>query len=159
VSTHGGSGGGGGGGGVLAVAQYAPTDTATYTTTSTTPVAIDSTNLTVSFTVPGSGKVVVELEANATGNAAGGSYYALLNHTGGAQVGGATAYNLLDNTTVASPSKSIYLTGLTPNDVLQLDWAWFTSDDTKGLSMDVAGGEGSTSPVWAGPATMKVFAA
>lgn len=53
----------GGGGGLLAATQYNPGTFVQYSTTSTTLVDVDATNLVITFTAPASGAVILVLSA------------------------------------------------------------------------------------------------
>ena len=121
---------GGGSGGLLAIVQYAPYITpgppyyVEYTTHSLTPVAVDATNLTVSFTAPASGKVLVKLTCGAVECQANG-YWELLDHTTDAQYGYSAFIGSNPSAGFETPvHMPIYVTGLTPGDVYQMDWAW-----------------------------------
>lgn len=64
----------GGGSGILAVTSYAPGTPASPSTSSTTAVDVDATNLAVTFTAPASGQVVVTLSALMNPPSATGGY-------------------------------------------------------------------------------------
>lgn len=65
--------GSGGGSGLIGFTQYNPAANATITTTSTTFVDLDATNLVVAFTGPPSGRVLVRLSCLAQGPSSSGS--------------------------------------------------------------------------------------
>lgn len=115
--------GGAGGGGLLARKVHDPATIENYTTSSTTAVDVD-TDLVVTFTVPASGTVEVELQALAGLN---GTVYDNLSWT--LQEG---------STTVAGPgvivhggseandvyTRKFVITGLTPGAVKTYTWGW-----------------------------------
>jgi hypothetical protein len=140
--------------GLLARAQYAPSSSTTFSTTSTSPEAISSEHLAVSFVAPPSGDVLIRLEAM------------IENETAGDKV----AWMLLDSESkqhgpagIASPSNTngirsltILVTGLSHGTTYTYDWAWAVSAG-KGIMVVQA----VVSP-WtnaASPATIEVWAA
>lgn len=118
---------GAGVGAVLAAVQYAPSTLSDYSVTTTgTPAALDTTNLTASFTVPPSGNVIVRFSASMkAANLDLG--FALLNHSGGAQLG-KTLSNVMAPVTSAQ--------------VLRLACEWLLTGQTPGatLGIDIAAG-------------------
>lgn len=137
--------------GVLGVTQYAPASLATYNTTTAPMAAIDTTNLTVSVTVPTNGKLLVRFSASMKGN--GGSLcLGLLNHSGGAQIG-----NTVDITAAADVNLFVcewYLTGLTAG-ALGIDVAFGVNSGTG--TVFAQGYTGNASGVNAGPALLTVM--
>ena len=125
---------------LLATQQYAPGGGHTYTPNVSSLTALDTTNLTLSFTVPSNGIVDVEVQVFA---AAGQELdVGLLNHSGGAQVGytqdlSGGAYNW-----EGIAKFRWHLTGLTPG-ALQLDFA--AMDTSSGVKFYVQGVTGPTS--------------
>lgn len=139
------SGSASGAGALLTVVQYAPGTLTTYNVSGTTLTALDTTNLTVSFVVPGSGNVVVDFTALCGPNASGTVALGLLNHSGGAQLG--VTYNppLAGNSPATVVAARWYLTGLSAGTSLGIDIA--------------AGSTGGTSHVYAQGATGAAVAA
>lgn len=143
--------------GVIAVAQYAPASIATINITSASLAALDTTNLTVSFTVPDSGAVVVEFEACMAGLASHVLALGLLNHSGGAQLG--KTFNTIvsgGDTTAQIKRVRWYLTGLTAGASLGIDIAGSVVAGTgRVFAQGVTGGANDSA---AGPATIVVQA-
>lgn len=139
-------GGGGGGNGktLLAVTAYNPGSLTTYTTTSTSSVDADATNLTATFTVPASGRVIVRLSA--LGNGANMRWSV---REGSSDIAPVTQ---VTNTTGANImlSAPFYITGLTPGTVKTYKWGFSAAT---GTSTFYAGGTPT-----AGAATMEVWA-
>lgn len=115
-----------------------------YSVASTTPTALDTTNATISFTVPASGNVDINVSgvgAISEGAASPLTTLALmlLNHSGGTQVGSnaEALSNGADSTTgVTGFFARFHLTGLTPG-ALQLDLAAAVSA-TSGITATIA---------------------
>lgn len=149
-------GGGGGGTGIIATVQYAPASLATYTPAGASLAALDTTNLTVSFTVPASAAVVVRFAAVMASDGSLG--VGLLNHSGGAQLG-YTINNAASNTSAASEvNLAWYLTGLSSGATLGIDIA----AGHAGLGASHIYAEGKTGPsstADAGPALIVVESA
>jgi hypothetical protein len=142
------------GGGLLAVVQYAPAIFTNYAMSSATPAAVDVTNLTIAFTAPASGKVLVRL-AGTLGSVIGNGYFCLLDHTTAAQV----SYSVFASTTQNATNivaADFLITGLTPAGGYQYDWGWCT---TTSMNMNVIGGTGIPTTNYASPAVMEVFSA
>lgn len=138
---------------------YAPAGGTTYTIASTTFAAIDTTNLTISFT-PISTQVLVELTA-VTGFFAGSGHmgFCLFTHGGTTQVG--VHVDVLQSpgtTTGCVVLARILVTGLTAGTSTQLDWAWAVSAGT-GLIVAKGIASGVFASTDSGPAVMRVFAA
>lgn len=143
--------------GLLAIVRYNPATGVKASTTSTTPVAVDATNLTISFTAPASGKVLVRLNAIAglTSNADLG-YWGLLQHSTTNLVGDLEA--VVSSTAEAFRATApIYLTGLTAGQTYQYDWAHAAQSGAT-MSTDY-GGANSTGANNFGPAIMEVWSA
>jgi hypothetical protein len=153
IGATGPSGGGGGGSGLLAVLQYEPSTAAIYSTASASMAAVDSTNLTISFTAPSSGNVLVRLTG--AGLAIGGYvYWGLLPHGGGSQVGNSwciAGANITD-----AGSAAFYITGLVSGNTYQYDWAFSTTGTGY---LVVQGGTNNPSQGNASPAVMEVWSA
>lgn len=147
---------------LLANVQYAPASATTYSTTSSTLAAIDTTNLTIPFTVPLSGNVIVRLQGLAAQSTAGSGngYWGLEDHTSHAQVG----VSALAMSTVVGANGAYVrvtydqlITGLTPGASLQYDWAWLTSAAT--FYLVVQGATGQPGNANGGPGLMQVWGA
>jgi hypothetical protein len=108
---------------LLALLEYAPGTQALYSTTSTTPVAVDSTNLTISFVAPPSGNVLVRL-SGAVDSTDAMSYFCLLTHGTTTQIS-KTGIAAASNANADSRSVPFSITGLTPGNTYQYDWGYF----------------------------------
>jgi hypothetical protein len=151
---------GGGGTNIIGVTQYGPASLATYSFTSTTLTAIDTTNVTVSFTVPASGNVLVTFQASMDTPATADIGLGLLNHSGGAQLG-FTQSNVQGS--VGAGAASIqrftvtwYLTGLGAG-TLGIDVAAGSTAATAHIYAQ--GSAGAVSAAKTGPAILVVQAA
>jgi hypothetical protein len=112
-------------GGALACTAYTPATN--YTTSSTTAVQVDSTNLIVSFVAPQSGKVVVQLSALCNGP--GSPNYAEWSlFESGAQIPG-TIRQFLNSSgaLIITISTMHVVTGLTPGSSHTYAWGWRVS--------------------------------
>lgn len=140
--------------GLLALLQYAPASEETVTVT--TLAAFDTTNLTLAFTAPASGHVLVRL-TGAVRNVGGSGYFALLDHTSHAQVGNTAFLQQGLGGTTETISVVIAVTGLTGGTSYQYDWAGI------GVSaytdMFCQGAQGTPGTAYTGPATMEIWAA
>jgi len=118
--------------GPLSVTQYGPTTDPVYAISSTAMTAIDTTNLTTSsFTVPITGNIKVTISGLVqVGSLAGYVSMAMLNHSGGAQVGD-TVWAANTNAISASEYlpflRTILIKGLTAGSSMQLDMAAYSS--------------------------------
>lgn len=149
-----GGGSSGSGAGVLAAVHYAPAALATYNVTGGTLVALDTTNLTVSFPVPSSLKAVVMFSAGMNGQGTNVLGLGLLNHSGGAQVG-YTISNVVTATGTVTCTVVWYLSGLTAG-TLGLDIA--AGVPTAGTGHVFAlGATGAVNNSNVGPAVITVF--
>jgi hypothetical protein len=144
----------GGGGGLLARVYYAPTSYNNNLSSSTSLVVVDPFNLTIPFTVPASGDVLVRLTGICLVPAATYGYWALFDHTSHAQVGDTALAGQSFTATVSIP---FLITGLTPGANLQYDWAYACSSTA--VYLPVQGAQGIPSGVNGGPAIMEVWAA
>lgn len=140
----------------LALVRYAPGVTQQYTTTSTTPSAIDTTNLTVSFVAPASGNVAIVLEAG--GFASGGNanlWWGVGVHGGGVVLN--TMVFITRHALADRRRATVKVTGLTPGNSYQYDW--YFGSDSAGNSVGTNAGV-ATNPLTNtnGPAFMKVLA-
>ena len=110
----------------LSVTQYGPTTDPAYAISTTAMTAVDYTNLTTSsFTVPASGKIKVTVSGvvnNASG--VGQVFLAMLNRSGGAQLGPTSCVAQLFGTSTyeIAFTKTYVITGLSAGS-LQLDLA------------------------------------
>jgi hypothetical protein len=86
-------------------------------------------------------------------------YFALLDHTSHDQVGNTAVLQdaAVNATGIETYSVVIKITGLTPSDTYQYDWAGIGSGAT--LSMFCQGAQGIPGTTYAGPATMEVWSA
>lgn len=137
----------GGGGGILACTSYNPGTLANPTSTSTTLVDIDATNLIVTFTAPASGNVLVVLEG------VGGNSGTTDGMSWGLRSGSST---VMPGSIVAGGSgtavnnvftKSFKITGLTAGTSYTYKWAWLSNTGTNTIRLfagGVAGGANMT---------------
>lgn len=148
---------------LLETQQYAPGTLASYVLGSTLST-IDTTNLTLAFTVPSSGNVDLDYEftCNASYNSAP-TIVALgaLNHSGGAQLGYTKPVILSETDSEANSQVTIrtrfHLTGLTPG-ALQVDAAGQTINGQFG-TIYAQGITGAATSSQESPALMQAFAA
>lgn len=142
---------GGGGsslGQIIAYNSYNPGTLANYSTSSTTAVDLDATNMAVTFTAPSSGKVLVRLTAQATTNNTAAQYWwGLRESTTLIAIGVATYGNIQGVRT-----QEFVLTGLSAGSHTY-KWAHFVSNAAHS-GVCYVGGPMSTSGV--GAATMTV---
>lgn len=140
-------------GNLIKLVQYAPTPKTVYTTNSASMVAVDSTNLTVNFSAPPTGVVMVRLIALVVNQTPGNTVvWGLLNH-GTTQLASTTeGATDLGQTTVSLDFK---VSGLTPGLTYFWDWGWFVTTGTGEID---AGQPTGATPV-AAPATIEVWAA
>lgn len=143
-------GGGGGGGGLLAVTAYRPGSEQNKTTTSTSFVDADATNLAVTFTAPSSGKVLVRLSSRAG--------MSVTTSFGG--------WGLREGSTVVADQQvmftgntqryaaTFYVTGLTPGNSYTYKWAFVSGHTTATHTITMGGGLTA-----AGQALMEVWEA
>lgn len=138
----------GGSSGVIASTSYNPGTQASYTTSSTTLVDIDATNLAVTFTAPSSGAVIVGMSGLATQTGGQTLFWGL--RSGATDVasrwmldrGATDAFNI-------GLSLDLKVSGLTPGNSYTYKWAHRVASGSASLH---TGG-----PV--GPALMRVTAA
>lgn len=121
-------------GAVLAATVYQPTTKQVKTTTSTSYVDVDATNLAVTFVAPASGAVFVTLEAESQ-NATGQNVYWDL-RSGSSDVAG-TKCQIFSSANYGTATKTMYVSGLTPGQSYTYKWGWKVSSSTGSL---VAGG-------------------
>lgn len=149
-------GGGGGTGGLLAHLVYNPAGRTDYGTTTTAWAAADSTNLSVTFTAPTSGKVVIRLSAMAWGVTNEVSLQWGVGPHGGAVVASTEAAVISAGSSQARTRVSLdcYITGLTAGSSYTYDW--FFSASFNGFNVAFSAGGGVTGSA---AAIMDVWAA
>jgi hypothetical protein len=111
--------------GILAVKRYAPGGGASYSTTSATFVAIDTTNLAVTFTAPPSGNVILSCSALVDVSASGDQYVWQPYIHAGAAVADPVFLGIVSSY-YPTAYATFYVTGLTPGASVTLDWYWHT---------------------------------
>lgn len=136
---------------VLALTNYNPAVNTTVSTSSTTGVDVDPTNLTVTFTVPPSGKVQYIQKAGAfvTGSVA---YWWSVRDTSGNNISG-TRGRVSGASTHQSQVAISQETGLTPGATVTRRWGHGASGASGSIRY---GDDGSSDPF--GPAVMEVLA-
>jgi hypothetical protein len=143
---------------MLAVSQYVPTTPHVYSISGAPAMtAVDSSNpdLSIQWTTPASGNVLVQL--NGCSAAADYGYWGLLTHPGGIQLG----YSFFVGPPGGSAAimASFPITGQTPGTVIQVDWAWTTNDNRGALYLSCEGAVNIPTGTNTGPAVMLVWAA
>lgn len=113
---------------------------ATFTTTSTTLVDVDATNVVVAFTGPPSGKVLVAASF-ACREAGGNNVYAGLRDSGGIVAG--TQAHVATGANMQRPNFRAVVTGLTPGTAYSYKLAYCVDAGTGGI--------------WSGPTRGKIF--
>lgn len=146
---------------LLGLTVYAPAATANIASISGgNCAAIDAANLSVTFTAPASGHVMVELTALV--NASGANFaWGLLDHaTGNLAPGDGLVLVSRAGPTGAVLTAKINVTGLAPGQVYTYDWAHLASANVAGY-MFIHAGSGAVKNVvpTSHPAIMKVLAA
>lgn len=137
---------------LLARVQYAPGSSTSYTTSGTanTVTALDTTNLTLTFTAPSSGSVLVRLTGFSSAGIA--TYWCVVTHLTTTVVGSLAAV-----VGAGARSVALLITGLTPGASVSYDWgAASTSASTTGVLVAMGTVTPGTS---AGPAVMEVWSA
>lgn len=118
------AGGGGGGSDLLAAVQYAPASFAEWTISSSTLTAIDTTNVTVTFTAPASGEVrITAVVPMFLAGGPGGAGLAWFDHGTSTVRGYAASLAPPNDYCPGNVVFSQILTGLTPTSSYQLDLA------------------------------------
>lgn len=141
---------------ILATAQYAPATLAHYTSSVTTLAAMDAANLTVAFTAPVSGNVLVTLAANASSvSTAVNVFWGLLDHVTTTTIYGCLM-NVMATTTSTYLTAKQRITGLTGGVTYQVDWALASGTASSAVST-YAKGVASTSATGASPASPAVM--
>ena len=137
----------------------------TYSTASSTMAAIDTTNMTVSFTALSTQALVVLNAANVyNSSGTGNQVWALFSHGTTTVVG---YYVQVHTATTAAieaipipATVSILVTGLTAGSAYQYDWAWGAATGTANLNTSTAAISGAAPVASAyGSATMQVYSA
>jgi parallel beta-helix repeat protein len=145
-------------GNLLAVNQYAPATLTHYTSSSTTLAAMSAANMTVSFTAPADGNVLIRLTANAASpSSAVTTFWGLLDHTTGNLYG--VAQGVTGVTAPCMWTCVQLITGLTPGNVYQMDWALASSTASSTVNTYAFGGTSKTVTSSVGAAVMEVYAA
>jgi hypothetical protein len=144
--------------GLLSRVSYAPSVLASDAVTGTTPTALDTTNLTISFVAPASGDVLVRLSGRvATATAGDSAIWCLLDHTAHTLVGVLLPVN--DYTQLIECSAAQLITGLSPGTTYQYDWA-MAAGASVAVTLYVQGATTvATGTSIGSPATMEVWAA
>lgn len=139
--------------GLLAVTRYAPTSQTVYTSSSTTLADVDATNLSVAFTAPLSGNVLVRLTAYADISAGtGDGHWGLRESTSDLAFSVARVVRNQANAVIASVA--IYLTGVSAGSHTY-KWSFAASS---GTSTRIIIQDGTAVGEWA-PGIMEVWAA
>lgn len=148
---------------LLATQQVASAHT--YSVNVGTLTALDTTNATLSLTVPASGNVDIEVSGYSTittGASGGSMFMGILNHSGGAQLGFTL---VVDTVAVVSSSldqqfkKRFHLTGLTPG-ALQVDVAAVVTTGAGNSGQVITAGNTGTPAAGTGePLLIQAFAA
>lgn len=128
---------------------YAPATLATYFASSTSFTAIDTTNMTVSFTAPQSGRVLVRLTAMMwLSTTASPLVWGLLLHRTSTVVGATSMIGTGAASEQGPYSVVLPVSGLTPGTSYQYDWAFATktSGDTAQTVAQGSSAAGSYSP-------------
>jgi hypothetical protein len=144
---------------MLGVSQYAPSNLASYTSTSVNVAAMDTTNMTVSFTAPVTGSVIVSLTANASiSTSAAMAVWALLDHTSG-NLRGSLMYVAANTSSCIYTARQL-ITGLTAGTAYQVDWAMASSVSSDTASTYAMSNTTKIAAVsQASPALMEVWSA
>ena len=148
----------------LATQVYAPATNVQYSVT-TAMTAIDTTNATIAFVVPASGIVDVEVDlfyyGSTGGTASGALSFALLNHTGGAQIGGSIPVvnlDLVSQQVAFAVHLTFHLSGLTAG-ALQVDLAAAkVVSSTCNYVLQFQASTGPTTGAQGGPLVMRAVA-
>jgi hypothetical protein len=153
VVPHGGEGGAAG---LLACKTYDPVGPRTISTAanSTAPEDVDPKNLSVTFTAPPSGAVLVRLTGLASRAKAGYVVWNLRAGSGDVPRSAATVHTTGNYGRV---THAVTITGLTPGQRCTWKWGQRITDAAGSAQLRVGGGDHATTPY--GPATMEVWAA
>lgn len=147
----------GGGGGVLASTQYNPASATTATQVGGTGTFsdVDATNLSVTFTVPASGAVIIGLSARVSSSSASNAAMWAVGVAG--TVVAASASKLNEGGGAGTPVKTSHrfkITGLTPG--ASVTYRWMHANAAGNTTQTLYGGTGTAAH---GPALMEVLAA
>lgn len=145
--------------GLLAYTSYNPTLT-DFPTTSTAGEDLDATNLSVTFIVPASGKVLISLCATGFHSTSGVALMFLLRTTGGANVAGTKRQVTSASATTGQQIPICHrfiLTGLTPG--ASVTYRWGVMCTAAGTCHIRYGDDGNATGQEYGPAVMEVWAA
>lgn len=149
---------------LIAYSSYGPGVRALYTPNTTEFAAVDTSNITVTFTAPASGNVVVELIGLAVIGPAAQLYWAVINAATGFVIGPTAQVGFISATLTITPMNclALVITGLTGGTAYTFYWAAYanTSASTFSLAAGNPGGSTSSPPSvnGAAPATMLVYA-
>jgi hypothetical protein len=134
---------------IIASTVYAPASMVTMSTTSLTPVPADATNLSVTFTFPPNGKVVVALTARGYGT----SYPGWALTEAGVVVPGSVVSRVVHTTLHGRPCVLLPFTGVAGS---TKTWAWALYSETAGTAYLYADAGNTTTGV--GQAYMEIRA-
>jgi hypothetical protein len=125
-------------GGILAETYYTASENS-YSTSSSTFADVDATNLTISFTAPCSGKVLVRLISYAESSTAGTGQYKWRLYDGSNQIGNIQMATKTETGT--SIEAYVYKTGLSAG--ASYTWKWQHAQTASGTGKAIVG-NGST---------------
>jgi hypothetical protein len=145
----------GGGSGLLAALQYNPTANTEVTTTSQTPVDVDATNLSVTFSAPSSGRVLVRLTAIPRG-ASGGSPSAAWCLRDGSSVVANSKGDMTSSLSNERMSLVTLVTGLTSGNSYTYKWGHALNNGSGTVAIRYGGNDAIGCH---GPAVMEVWSA
>jgi hypothetical protein len=144
---------------LLASVAYNPATLTTQTTSVTSWGALDSTNLTISFTAPASGNVLVRLEAPSRTSANFNYMWTLLTHNTTTSIAVAALPNVATGSFIRTPA-TFKITGLTPGNVYQYDWGHGMNNTSSTGSTEYGGATSGAAPGGGvGAAIMEVWSA
>ena len=144
----------------LASTVYAPASQTTKTQSSgTVPAVFDATNLTVTFTAPASGKVLVELSGYIqVGTAGTSAIWNVCTHGGTTPVG--TWMSATAGVNGVNVTTRCYVSGLTAGNSYQWDWLAQTGNSgTVTQTLTCYGSTGATAGGAGAPAIMRIISA
>jgi len=140
-------------GSLLAYTQYNPGTLTDVTTTSTTAVDVDATNLSITFTVPPSGKVLVVMTSRAYQSVGAYGIWNLRTTSGSNVAGSALMIEGSDSANDFRHTYRVVISGLTPGTSTTYRWGFAVSAGTAHI---LFGDTGALSP-HSGPALMEVW--
>jgi hypothetical protein len=135
------SGSGVSGGGLLASKLYNPGSTTTLSTSSTTFVDVDATNLAVTFTAPSSGQVLVRLTAGRSASGTSPVQYWNV-RSGGVDVA-STGGVIATATNRSRASHAVVVTGLTVGSSYTYTWGHSITGTSPTSTLNVGGTDGA----------------